>query len=685
MNTNHYKIGPCTLDCQTQSLSRSGKVYKLSAKVFELLKLFLNSEECVVSREDAIEKIWLGNEAVGQRGFTNAIWTLRKAFKELGEDNEDVFITLPKVGYQLNLPVAEIEAKKQSKLPVKYLTIFITFFLISVALFMLNQRNDEESTTNTSIMHLEHEHLNVTNFEGIEEHPAVSHNGQYVAFQWQNGETSSGIYIKDLKNEDTPLNQVSTGRFVEASPAWSESDESLAYVRITNDKHCEVRVKHLVTNNDILIADDCYYMPYRRVLNWSKENELIYTKKLDSGAALFRFNFQEETSEQLTFPQGDEIDFAPKYLSSSSELLFIRDKSSQKFDVLLQSKNSTITPILQNKVTVIDIDVLADSRQLFVNYAEDSKFLIKQISLDDRQTQVISNRGLPSNISLNLVRGELLFANHISKEYVAKIELETGDIKRRISSSFRDMYGRLSRSGNDILFLSNRSGNWSVWLNNGITSSNLSKDLGNATVPAISPDGKTFVVSIRPKGSKVSSLYLGDLTDNSMQVLETNGLEPDNMSWSKDGLSIYFYVSEKQAAGMYKLALATGDIKQISNSGEHYLVEGENDTLYVSRLNMRGIWQLNAIDKSVTLVNDNLEASDFGAFYWQNGALYYLKRDAKSDRLQRILTDGSESTVATFAANSIRKFFGISQGNEQFFVATLKLSNESDINSVKVF
>jgi len=213
----------------------------------------------------------------------------------------------------------------------------------------------------------------------------------------------------------------------------------------------------------------------------------------------------------------------------------------------------------------------------------------------------------------------------------------------------------------------------------------LSKNLGNATVPAISPNGKQFVVSIRPKGSKTSVLYLGDLTNDSMQVVNTNGLEPDNMSWSKDGLSVYFYVSEKQAAGMYKLELATGQTKQLSNSGEHYLVEAENGALYVSRLNMNGIWQLNPKDKSVTLINSNLEASDYGAFYWQDNTLYYLNRGVKSDQLQRILADDSEVTVATFTANSIRKFFGISQGNAKFFIATLKLSNESDINSVKLF
>ena len=685
MNNSHYKIGQCVLDCQTQSLSRNGEVYKLSAKVFELLRLFLNSAEYVVSREEAIKQIWLGNEGVGQRGFTNAIWTLRKAFKELGEDKGDVFITLPKVGYQLNLVVAPISnSAKRVKLSPTYIVIALVMLIaVMAALFFINFSSLDTATVSST--QIGHEHKSITTYEGIEEHPAVSHNGQYVAFQWHRSSNNSGLYIQDLKAEDTPLHQISSGRYVEASPAWSESDESLAYIRLTKSGTCQVRVRHLVTNSDILIDEGCYYIPYRRVLDWSSESELIYSKKLASGAALFRYNFASKDIKQYTFPHGDEIDFAPKYNPKNAAIAFIREKSSQKFDVLFQNNGELTENILQDKVTIIDIDWDVKNDDIYVNYAENSKFLIKKISLKDQKETVLSNRGLPSNISLNIENGYLLYANHISKEYIAQVELESGKIKRRISSSSRDMYGRLSVQDNKILFLSNRSGNWALWLNNGIRSTNLTKGLGNATVPALALDGKKFAVSLRSEQSKKSQLYVGDLDMKKLQVIDTKELEPDNLSWSRDGKIIYFYVGHKKASGMYQIELATGAIKQLSNTGEHYLVEGENNQLYVSRLNVNGIWQLDPETKEVTIVSDKLSAADYGAFYWQKEGLYYLNRTDSEDEIVHLSIDGQEEVLVSFAANSIRKFFGISPGKEQTTLVTLKLSNESDIYKVSVF
>lgn len=687
MNNSHYQIGQCVLDCQTQSLSRNGEVYKLSAKVFELLKLFLNSAEYVVSREEAIEQIWLGNEGVGQRGFTNAIWTLRKAFKELGEDNDnhDVFITLPKVGYQLNLAITPISnSAKGKKLTAVYIAAaLIILTTVIVIVFTINFSSPEVSIQPPTTV--EHEHKNITTYEGIEEHPAVSHNGQYVAFQWHRSSNNSGLYIQDLKAEETPLHQISSGRHLEASPAWSESDESLAYIRITKSGSCQVRVRHLVTNSDILIDEGCYYIPYRRVLDWSDENELIYSKKLASGAALFRYNFASKDIEQYTFPDGDEIDFAPRYNPKTAAITFIREKSSQKFDVLFQENGLPIKSILQNKVTIIDIDWDVTHDDIYVNYAENSKFLIKKISLKDQQETMVSNRGLPSNISLNIDSGQLLYANHISKEYIAQVALADGKIKRRISSSSRDMYGRLSVQDNKILFLSNRSGNWSLWSNNGIRSTNLTKGLGNATVPALAPDGKQFAVSLRSDQSKKSQLYIGELGVSNLQVVDTKGLEPDNLSWSRDSKVVYFYVGHKKASGMYQIELATGAIKQLSNTGEHYLIEGEDLQLYVSRLNVNGIWRLDPEKKAVVLVSDKLAAADYGAFYWQQGGIYYLNRTESEDEIVHLSLDGQEEVILSFAANSIRKFFGISPGPEQTTLVTLKLSNESDIYKVNIF
>ena len=68
MDVIQYQIGPCTLDCSIMTLSCGSQSVKLSAKVFELLKLFIESPDHIVSRQMAIDVIWDGNQGVGEKG-----------------------------------------------------------------------------------------------------------------------------------------------------------------------------------------------------------------------------------------------------------------------------------------------------------------------------------------------------------------------------------------------------------------------------------------------------------------------------------------------------------------------------------------------------------------------------------------------------------------------------------------
>ncbi|WNC68923.1 DUF5050 domain-containing protein [Thalassotalea nanhaiensis] len=703
---NQYMIGPCLLDCQTMSLSYQEETIKLSVKVFELLKLFLISSENIVSRQAAIESIWLGNEGVGKRGYTNAVWTLRKTFKELGLEEDDLFITLPKVGYQLSLNVEAIKlnesvdenadtalkAQLKSNSAMSKFRLVSAFALIVVLIavfFMLKNMNDHQhaDSNNTEISKpVVLTQNKVTNFEGIEEHPAVANNGQYVAFQWLRENSKGKIYIQDLKNSSTPLRLITMVDKEEASPVWSFNDESLAYIRITEKGNCQVRVRQIVTNSDSLVDDDCFYQPFKRVLTWSNANDkaLTYTKRINDGVALFRYDFESKVSTQITYPLAGDVDFAPHWSADNKTLAFIREQGTQVNNILLQAEDKTIQTILKNKVGIVDLDWDLVRNEIYTNLAEDGRYAIKKISLPNLEETLITDHGLPSNISFNNRSGKLFFTNHISKEYIAQLSLDTGRIIRKISSSSRDLYGRFVAETGDIIFLSNRADNWALWLNNKQSSINLTKELGNATVPAVSPDGRKFAVNIRSFDDNERSLYIGSIETRDLHKIDTNGIYADNLSWSRDGESIYFYGSNKTNSGIYKLHLASKKIDQITNKGEHYAIESNDGKLYVSRSNKDGIWSFDLKTAEFNLVTEELAAYDYAAFFLQNGDIYYLNRDADADLLKRINSKGDTEILISYPKNSIRKFFGISSATENSFLATLKITNEADINSVTV-
>jgi len=213
-----------TLSCGSQSV-------KLSAKVFELLKLFIESPDHIVSRQTAIDIIWDGNQGVGEKGFTNSVWLIRKSFKDLNIE-DDLLLTLPKLGYQLILPICAIsvashqvniaEEPKPARILPKWIGIsFGLIFLLLLGFSGYQFKLSLQQQTAPSPVSITPIKNKVTNFEGVEEHIAVSNNGNYLAMQWRSGDLLGKIYIKDLNNTDSPLKLISFGEYEEASPTWS--------------------------------------------------------------------------------------------------------------------------------------------------------------------------------------------------------------------------------------------------------------------------------------------------------------------------------------------------------------------------------------------------------------------------------------------------------------------------------
>lgn len=685
-----YKIGNTYLSCSTMTLKKDLQTTKLNAKVFELLRLFLTQENLIVSREDAIEIIWKGNEGVGRKGFTNAIWLLRNVFKELGEGDK-AFITIPKVGYQLNLEVSAVIDEQPAKPQFSYpwLAIAIVLFCTTaIGIYYLYTHNKMPASS--------FERASLTNYEGVEEQMSISNNGRYMAFQWTKQPSKGKIYIRDLTRQNSPLKLFSSGNYMEGSPAWSKSDEQLAYIRILDNNICQLRVRNFKTNKDILVADDCFNEQFRRIIAWSKkdENVLIYAKQFDNKVALFEHSLTTNEQKQITFPSQNETDFSPEYSYDDSKLVYIRERNkTMLFDVRLLKNNNKITgfnksdhTILENKVSIIDVDWHGVASTLFINYSEAGAAIVALIDLKGNEIARYSHSGLPSSIRYSKHENKLYVVEHISKEYIAEVEMVSGEIKRRISSSSRDMYARYSLADDKILFLSNRSDYWSIWVNNGVTSKDLTGTLGNASIPAVAHSATKLAVQIRELNGK-TSLYVADYNQDEFKVLDIGGLNADNLSWLLDDSGLYFHASNDENTGIYHLNFASGKVEQRLSNADVYGIEDAHGNIYSSKVNLDGIWRFDIKTKRQEQITSELSKDDYGSFYIRGDFLYYLYRDVKYDQVKRIsiVDNMAEPEILTkFPANTVRRYFGLSSGQENTILVTLKLTNEADITSIKL-
>ncbi|MGZ9897326.1 winged helix-turn-helix domain-containing protein [Shewanella gaetbuli] len=695
MTATQYKIGECILDTNVMSLTHKDEVVKLSAKVYELLKLFIENDEHIVSRQQAIESIWEGNQGVGEKGFTNSVWLLRKAFKDLAIEDE-VLLTLPKLGYQLVLPIQTIQDSKPEQpliapksvnfnpLKTSYGVIIACLALIGYLgyeLFLPEKKNKNVLTIVSPTKQ------KITNFEGVEEHIAVSNNGQQLAMQWRSGDLPGKIYIKDLARADSSLTLISFGEYEEASPAWSKADDKLAYIRVLPNGGCEVRVRNLLQNTDRFVADGCFYLPFKRVLTWSKtdDNAVIFSKQLSDRVALFSYSLEDNSVKQLSFPQKNEIDFAPHPLNEPQKLAFIREKStSMQMSLLILntanelSEQDNIVDVITNKVTIVDFDYSTIGDAFYVNHIENSALTITKVTLSGEVVFSVAHSGMPSNVTFSDATNTLYISEHISKEYIGQLSYDGQQNVRKISSSSRDMYARYSTTTDDIIFLSNRSKLWGIWKNNQVTSKSLTKNMGNAGVAAMSPTSGKFVVPVHKEDNQV--LYLGDIESELFEVIDLQNLSAENLSWAKDGQSIYFKGFTDQESAIYQYHLTDKSLTKLNLTQANYVVEGATpNTLYFSKFNLNGLWKLDVATNDVSLVTDKLAKYDFGAFYHEDDAVYFVSRTNQSDKVLRINSDNNIDTVMSFPANNIRKFFGISSADKQSMLLTLKVANEADI------
>ena len=117
-----FYLGQCKVEPTNNKLSYpdSGFV-SIRPKVMSVLVCLSENANQMVSRSELINKIWQGNEPVGSRGVTDAIWRLRKHFCEY-YSQPLVIETIARKGYILNL---EPRLVLQQKKHFLYLDLFI--------------------------------------------------------------------------------------------------------------------------------------------------------------------------------------------------------------------------------------------------------------------------------------------------------------------------------------------------------------------------------------------------------------------------------------------------------------------------------------------------------------------------------------------------------------------------------
>ena len=82
-----------------RSIAVNGQTVRVQEKAWQVFQLLQSQAHRVISREELIDSVWLGNRYTGEKGLNQAIWQLRAALRD--EARSPRYIrTIPRQGYQ---------------------------------------------------------------------------------------------------------------------------------------------------------------------------------------------------------------------------------------------------------------------------------------------------------------------------------------------------------------------------------------------------------------------------------------------------------------------------------------------------------------------------------------------------------------------------------------------------------
>lgn len=590
-------------------ISSPQKTMRIPQKYMQVLVCLAERAGEAISREHLMETVWKDTIVV-EESLTRAISELRKILDD-DPKKSHVIETIPKVGYRLIAPVTQRNGgtREEAKLEfipssngraavtsrlgfsrrAKLVAAGIAILLVGGAGWLyFSPSAQPRSAPPTRTQPL-------TSYQGIESHPALSPDGNKLAFIWDSGASQTqNLYVKAVGSE-TPL-QLTDNSGGYSDPAWSPDGRYIAYIKHAAEGCKIFKISSSGGPEQKVVALEKGVHPLHPA--WSPDGKwLAYAVHRNSPAlhGIRLFSVASLDSRELTGQQPEVIDDKPIFSPDGKRLAFIRFVAGKKDIFWMRVDGGEARRLTHGQHWITDVDWTPDGRHLVFSSHDG---LWKIPAAGGKAELLAAGSMTIENVSVARTNWRLAYEQATEDKNIWQVPISYHETNNAlpsllIGSSRSDADPDISPDGKRIAFVSNRSGNPQIWMSardgsNAVPLTNF--DGCHVGSPNWSPDDRLIAFIANPFGQL--DIYIVAVAGGEPERLTTAPANEEAPTWSRDGGWIYFGAKPDGQSQIYKISLAERWVAQVTQQGGSKAIESRDGKLLYYARNVDNITEI---------------------------------------------------------------------------------------------
>jgi serine/threonine protein kinase len=417
----------------------------------------------------------------------------------------------------------------------------------------------------------------LTSYPGRQFSPALSPDGNRVAFVWDGDKQNSfQIYVRQIGG-GTPV-RITNQPARPFSLAWSPDDRQIAFLRPVEGDRVAIMLVPPIGGTERKLAEASTVAV--SLLSWTPDAKwLAYAERSSPGEPLSIWAVSVGTGERrrLTVPRvapGAFGDATPSFSPDGRMLAFGREEKSDVVRLYALSLSRDLKPEGEPRRLTdrfygswAGIAWTADGREIVFGAGAGAADLLWRLAVSGRSDPVRLPYATEDAIYPVIVGCRLVYSWSRLEANLWRLDTRTGERTMLIGSGGAREHAipQYSPDGRRIAFRSDRSGSPEIWTCDADGSNCLQlTSFGGPMLgaPRWSPDGQSIAFDCRVTGQP--AVYIVAADGGTPRLLAEDAYLP---SWSRDGRWIYFASGRSGRVEVWKMPAAGGPAAQVTRNG----------------------------------------------------------------------------------------------------------------------